>query len=367
MVVLTKVDGGRVEAENGRSRRPRSTASTSIRCGQTGRTFCASSPLRPGATSNSTAWPSVSVLKPSPWMFETCTKTSSPRSREMNPKPLSPLKNFTVPCTNTSLLHDEPPSWRLRRLSLRLRRPGPASAGDAAAASPPRTLVSAIPHAFARSSRAPFSDTRRSGGEEGEASHGDRCKNGNGGLRRTTCEHELEERDGVAQPALQRPEGAVPPPDHEGCALDEERDDGETEQSVSTPDERTRPDVAETHELNQGDQRVTEAEACGGTAEHLMLPWWRHTMDARTTETAPTSRRSGTRRRGDARVVRGRRNRSWRSAPGVEVGVHGRSVGDGVGLSRRRTPRSSAVRWNDAGRAPLRRAGRGAGQPAAWS
>src|SRR5439155_20868330 len=37
---------------------------------QIARTFCASSPLRPGATSNSTFWPSSSVRYPLPWMLE---------------------------------------------------------------------------------------------------------------------------------------------------------------------------------------------------------------------------------------------------------------------------------------------------------
>src|ERR671916_186371 len=33
-------------------------------------------------------------------MFEKCTNTSSPSSREMKPKPFSALKNFTVPVAN---------------------------------------------------------------------------------------------------------------------------------------------------------------------------------------------------------------------------------------------------------------------------
>src|SRR5262245_65665807 len=61
------------------------------------RTSLASSPLRPGPTSNSTVWPSVRVLYPSPVMLEKWTNTSSPSSREMKPKPFSALKNFTVP------------------------------------------------------------------------------------------------------------------------------------------------------------------------------------------------------------------------------------------------------------------------------
>lgn len=46
-----------------------SSASLSEIC-QMGRTFWASSPLRPWPTSNSTFWPSLSDLCPSPWMFE---------------------------------------------------------------------------------------------------------------------------------------------------------------------------------------------------------------------------------------------------------------------------------------------------------
>src|SRR5215203_786140 len=47
----------------------------------------------------------------------------------------------------------------------------------------------------------------------------------------------------------------------------------ETRTTVSTPDQRTRPDVAEPDEFSHGDQRVAQADTCGGRAEHLMLPW----------------------------------------------------------------------------------------------
>src|SRR4030095_10579666 len=50
-------------------------------------------------TSNSTAWPSVRDLYPSPSIAEKWTNTSSSPSREMNPKPFSLLNHFTVPCS----------------------------------------------------------------------------------------------------------------------------------------------------------------------------------------------------------------------------------------------------------------------------
>ena len=52
---------------------------------RTRRTFCASSPFRPGPTSNSTACPSSRVRYPLPWMAEKWTNTSGPSSREMKP------------------------------------------------------------------------------------------------------------------------------------------------------------------------------------------------------------------------------------------------------------------------------------------
>src|SRR4029450_13427441 len=65
--------------------------------GHTTRTSLASSPLRPGPTSNSTVWPWLRGLYPAPEMLEKWTNTSSLSSREMKPKPFSALKNFTVP------------------------------------------------------------------------------------------------------------------------------------------------------------------------------------------------------------------------------------------------------------------------------
>src|SRR5215510_9680853 len=60
--------------------------------------------------SNSTVWPSLRVLYPSPVMLEKWTNTSSPSSREMKPKPFSALKNFTVPVANalSSLVRADP-------------------------------------------------------------------------------------------------------------------------------------------------------------------------------------------------------------------------------------------------------------------
>src|SRR5436190_1231605 len=60
-------------------------------------TFMACSPLSPVFTSNSTACPSASVLKPSIWIAEKCTNTSSPASCSMKPYPLASLNHFTFP------------------------------------------------------------------------------------------------------------------------------------------------------------------------------------------------------------------------------------------------------------------------------
>src|SRR6266513_3803073 len=60
-------------------------------------TFMACSPLSPVFTSNSTTCPSASVLKPSIWMAEKCTNTSSPPSCSMKPYPLASLNHFTFP------------------------------------------------------------------------------------------------------------------------------------------------------------------------------------------------------------------------------------------------------------------------------
>lgn len=62
------------------------------------RTFCASGPFRPFATSNSTCCPSSRERYPPPLMLEKWTKTSfSPSDGLMKPNPFSLLKNFTVP------------------------------------------------------------------------------------------------------------------------------------------------------------------------------------------------------------------------------------------------------------------------------
>src|SRR5213076_3526682 len=60
-------------------------------------TFAACSPLSPVFTSNCTACPSASVLNPSIWIAEKCTKTSSPPSCSMKPYPLASLNHFTFP------------------------------------------------------------------------------------------------------------------------------------------------------------------------------------------------------------------------------------------------------------------------------
>src|SRR4051812_19623447 len=60
--------------------------------------FCACRPLGPRFTSNSTFWPSFSVLKPLISMAVWCAKRSSPPSAGvMKPKPLESLNHFTVP------------------------------------------------------------------------------------------------------------------------------------------------------------------------------------------------------------------------------------------------------------------------------
>src|SRR6266480_6966580 len=67
-------------------------------------TFVAWSPLSPCFTSNSTTCPSASVLKPSIWIDEKCTNTSSPPSCSMKPYPLASLNHFTFPLITIRLL-----------------------------------------------------------------------------------------------------------------------------------------------------------------------------------------------------------------------------------------------------------------------
>src|SRR4030065_316251 len=61
-------------------------------------------PFGPLVDSNSTCWPSCRLLNPSPWMVEKCTNTSAlPSVGVMKPKPLASLNHFTVPlCIVTS-------------------------------------------------------------------------------------------------------------------------------------------------------------------------------------------------------------------------------------------------------------------------
>src|SRR6266542_6224466 len=65
--------------------------------GYTRITFAACRPLSPAFTSNWTVWPSASVLKPSIWIAEKCTNTSSPPSCSMKPYPFASLNHFTFP------------------------------------------------------------------------------------------------------------------------------------------------------------------------------------------------------------------------------------------------------------------------------
>src|SRR5437667_12226552 len=70
-------------------------------------TFAACRPLGPCTRSNSTVAPSASERKPLDWMAEKCTKTSSPPSMVMKPKPFASLNHLTVPvlrmCSNLLL------------------------------------------------------------------------------------------------------------------------------------------------------------------------------------------------------------------------------------------------------------------------
>src|SRR2546430_10718877 len=60
--------------------------------------FAACRPLGPRFTSNSTFWPSFSVLKPFIWIAVWCANRSSPPSLGvMKPKPLESLNHLTVP------------------------------------------------------------------------------------------------------------------------------------------------------------------------------------------------------------------------------------------------------------------------------
>src|SRR2546425_11494836 len=60
--------------------------------------FAACRPFGPRFTSNSTFWPSFSVLKPLIWIAVGCANRSSPPSvGVMKPKPLESLNHLTVP------------------------------------------------------------------------------------------------------------------------------------------------------------------------------------------------------------------------------------------------------------------------------
>src|SRR5437899_4214472 len=120
---------------NGRrpeGRRPELCREASRRC-QTLRTLDACRPFGPRVTSNSTASFSASDLKPSPWIAEKWTNTSSPFSCEMNPKPFASLNHFTVPRATLQLLEyrgQSPIKCRLiRGGSARSLRPGLRLAG----------------------------------------------------------------------------------------------------------------------------------------------------------------------------------------------------------------------------------------------
>ena len=69
---------------------------------QTARTFCASGPLAPWATSNSTCWPSSRLLCPCRDVGEVDEHVLLPVDGVMKPKPRSLLKNFTVPVSMCS-------------------------------------------------------------------------------------------------------------------------------------------------------------------------------------------------------------------------------------------------------------------------
>ena len=63
-------------------------------------TFAAWSPLGPWVMSNSTKSPSDKDLKPSAWIAEKWTKTSSPPSCSIKPNPLASLNHLTLPSAN---------------------------------------------------------------------------------------------------------------------------------------------------------------------------------------------------------------------------------------------------------------------------
>ena len=98
--------------------------------------------------------------------------------------------------------------------------------------------------------------------------YGDPRQQGHGCLRGARRQHELKERNRVAQRALQRAKRAVASPDNQRHTFDEECTDGQAEQSVSPPRKRTRPHVAEADEVHHCDEGVHDAEATSGTAKH---------------------------------------------------------------------------------------------------
>ena len=84
-------------------------------------TFAAWSPFGPSTMSNSTSSPSVKDLKPSAWIAEKCTNTSSPPSCSMKPKPLASLNHFTRP----SATANSPPFYLELNVQANQKRQGP--------------------------------------------------------------------------------------------------------------------------------------------------------------------------------------------------------------------------------------------------
>src|SRR5690606_10813291 len=68
-----------------------------------GSTASACRPFWPCTTVKLTFWPSFRLLNPWVWIARKWTKTSSPFSRLMNPKPLASLNHLTVPVSRSDI------------------------------------------------------------------------------------------------------------------------------------------------------------------------------------------------------------------------------------------------------------------------
>ena len=109
------------------------------------------------------------------------------------------------------------------------------------------------------------------GSQEGQSASGDRSEHWDGGLSPPGWEHEFEERNGIAQLALEWAQRAVATPDDQDDAFHEQGHDGEAKDPVSASGQRTRPEVPEADKVDYGDQLVGNTEGLGGPIKETPL------------------------------------------------------------------------------------------------